>query len=303
VDVGLPVRDSLVGVRAQLPRLTTTGPARTRPALDPPAASRADAIRRASSGIIRGVQPLCTGSRVAEGTGIITPNALAAVLFDMDGTLVETEQYWGEGLFALARELGGSMSAAARERTVGTSMLIAMEILYAELGTTRTDAELERDVRWVEDRTAALMAAGGIEWRPGARELLVAVRDAGVPTALVTTTPRRLAALVLQRITDDLGGDPFGTTVCGDEAPARKPDPAPYLQAMTTLDVEPAGCLVIEDSRVGVAAGLAAGAGVLGVPSLQPLEPRDGLTVRSSLTGLTPAHLTELLAQRAGAGA
>src|SRR3712207_6201431 len=100
--------------------------------------------------------------------GTSGPNAeqLEAVLFDMDGTLVETEQYWGEAMFALARELGGSMSTAARERTVGTSMRVAMSILYADLGVLRGETQLLADARWVEDRTAELMAAGGIAWRP-----------------------------------------------------------------------------------------------------------------------------------------
>lgn len=223
------------------------------------------------------------------------PDGIAAVLFDMDGTLVETEQYWGQAMSALAGELGGRLSAAARERTVGTSMRVSMGILYADVGVVRDEAELEADVRWVEDRTAALMVAGGIEWRPGARELLVAVRDAGLRTALVTTTPRRVAALVLDRIAEDLGGDPFDTTVCGDEVPARKPDPAPYRAAMAALGVEPASCLVVEDSQVGVAAGLAAGTAVLGVPSLQPLQAISGLVLRPTLAGLTVADLAGML--------
>jgi HAD superfamily hydrolase (TIGR01509 family) len=139
------------------------------------------------------------------------------------------------------------------------------------------------------------MVAGGIAWRPGARELLVAVRQARLPAALVTTTPRRLATFVLQRMADDLGDDPFDTTVCGDEVPARKPDPAPYLAAMSALDVEPAGCLVIEDSYVGVTAGLAAGAAVLGVPSLQPLEPAVGLALAPTLAGLTVVDLVQVM--------
>jgi HAD superfamily hydrolase (TIGR01509 family) len=223
---------------------------------------------------------------------------LQAVLFDMDGTLVETEQYWGEAMFALARELGGTMSAAARERTVGTSMRVAMGILHADLGLVRGAEQVLADARWVEDRTAALMAAEGIAWRPGARDLVQSVRAAGLLAALVTTTPRRLAALVLERMADDLGGDPFDVTVCGDEVPARKPDPAPYLQAMAALDVDPAASVVIEDSLVGVTAGLAAGAAVLGVPSLQPLEPLPGLVLRSSLVGLTVADLADLLLDR-----
>ena len=172
-------------------------------------------------------------------------NSPSAVLFDMDGTLVETEQYWGEAMFALARDLGGRMSPAARERTVGTSMPVAMRILHADLGVVRGESQLQADARWVEDRTTQLMAAGGIDWRPGARDLLLTVRRAGIRTALVTTTPRRLAALVLARITDDLGADPFDTTVCGDEVRARKPDPAPYLQAMAALDVDAGLCVVV----------------------------------------------------------
>ena len=216
---------------------------------------------------------------------------LRAVLFDMDGTLVETEQFWGEAMFALADELGGRFSPEARERTVGTAMRVAIAILHDDLGLVRTEEQAAADARWVEDRTAALMAAEGVAWRPGARDLLVAVREAGLATALVTTTPRRIASLVLNRIADELGGDPFATTVCGDEAGARKPDPAPYRKAMTDLGVGPAGCLVVEDSGVGVAAGLAAGAAVLGVPSLQPLEARDGLVLRPTLAGLAVADL------------
>jgi HAD superfamily hydrolase (TIGR01509 family) len=224
------------------------------------------------------------------------------VLFDMDGTLVETEQYWGQALFALAGRLGGTMSPAARERTVGTSMRTSMGVLYADLGLERSEQQLVADVRWVEERAAELMGRGGIPWRPGARELLTAVRDAGLATALVTTTPRRIAAIVLDRIAAELGGSPFDVTVCGDEAPARKPDPAPYRQAMAALGVDPRSSLVVEDSVVGVTAGLAAGAVVLGVPSLQRLEPRPDLVLQQTLAGLTVADLAQLVADRQSAG-
>jgi HAD superfamily hydrolase (TIGR01509 family) len=224
--------------------------------------------------------------------------SLRAVLFDMDGTLVETEQFWGEAMSELAARLGGRMSPAARERTVGTSMRTAMTVLADDLGLRRSDEQLHADGQWVEERTRQLMAAG-VSWRPGARELVREVRDAGLATALVTTTPRRLAAVVLDQITADLGGDPFDVTVCGDEPGARKPDPAPYLRAMAALEVPPSSCLVIEDSVVGVASGLAAGIAVLGVPSLQPLEPSAGLVLRSSLSGIGVAELAQLLDGRA----
>src|SRR4051812_43960023 len=108
---------------------------------------------------------------------LLTP--LRAVLFDMDGTLVATEEFWGEAMSALARRLGGRISEAARRRTVGTSMATSMEILHADLGIHRNEREARADARWVEDETARLMA-DGVTWQHGARELIAEVRAAGL---------------------------------------------------------------------------------------------------------------------------
>jgi HAD superfamily hydrolase (TIGR01509 family) len=211
----------------------------------------------------------------------------------MDGTLVETEQFWGMAMSELAARHGGRMSGEARRRTVGTSMSVSMAVLHADLGLTRTQAQTHADARWVTERTVELMS-GGVEWRPGAAELLRAVRAAGLRTALVTTTPRRLAEIVLASIRRDLGEDPFEVTVCGDEVAARKPDPAPYRQAMAELGVEPEECLVIEDSHAGISAGLGAGIVVLGVPEVQDVPPAAGLRLLDSLVGVDVAALEDL---------
>jgi HAD superfamily hydrolase (TIGR01509 family) len=224
---------------------------------------------------------------------------LAAVLFDMDGTLVATEHHWGAALSGLAQRLGGQLGGPAREATVGTSMRTALGILYADLGIDRA-AQWEADAAWVEQTVAGLLAQDA-PWRPGARELLARVRSAALPTALVTTTSRRLADLVIARLARDLDVPPFDLTVCGDEVPALKPDPAPYLQAAAALGVDPADCVVVEDSASGIAAGLAAGCAVLGVPSLQPLAPAPGLVLRDTLEGLDVTDLERLLLDRAAA--
>ena len=124
---------------------------------------------------------------------------MKAVLFDMDGTLVETEQHWGTALHELAGRLGGRLSDEARAATVGTSMRTSMTLLHDDLGIAATDAQLLVAAHWVENRAAELLS-GQIVWRPGARELLEEVRSAALATALVTTTPRQVADLVLRQI-------------------------------------------------------------------------------------------------------
>jgi beta-phosphoglucomutase-like phosphatase (HAD superfamily) len=86
--------------------------------------------------------------------------------------------------------------------------------------------------------------------------------------------------------------------VCGDEVPANKPDPAPYLQAMEAIGADPIGCVAVEDSSAGVRSALSAGAAVLGVPSMQALDPAPGLVLRASLVGVDVVDLAEVLDAR-----
>lgn len=220
---------------------------------------------------------------------------LGAVLFDMDGTLVETEEYWDVGLAELAVRLGGELSPAVRPAMTGVSVPVALDLLYGDLGIDRAADDVRADDAWLQARVVEMLTED-VVWRPGARELLAGVLAGGVRAALVTTTHRPLVTIVLSHLVADLEGDPFTVTVCGDEVPAVKPDPAPYRQAMTALGVEPAKCVVVEDSLAGVSSGLAAGAAVLGVPALQELPDLPGLTVRDTLVGVTVDDLRALVA-------
>jgi len=216
---------------------------------------------------------------------------LAGVLFDMDGTLVDSEKVWDVGLADLAAYYGGALSDAARRSMVGTSMIESMEILHTDLAQPWRDAETS--TTWLEARVLELFAAG-LVWRPGARELLRAVRAAGVPTALVTATRRHLVEVALRTI----GPENFDAIVCGDEVTRTKPHPEPYLAAAELIGAPIHRCVAIEDSPTGVASALAAGAAVLAVPSEVDLSEVDGVTLVGSLTTVDVAYLEALVADR-----
>jgi HAD superfamily hydrolase (TIGR01509 family) len=197
----------------------------------------------------------------------------------MDGTLLDSERIWDVSLEQLATKLGGVLSPAAREAMVGTSMATSMDIFYADLGITGRDSQA--DAAWLDRRTDELFAEGLI-WRPGARELLLAVRREGLRTALVTATNRPLVETALATI----GAEHFDAVVCDGETVA-KPDAAPYRRALSLLRLPAQEALVIEDSPTGIAAGVAAGCVVLAVPCAVSLPRRPGVVLRDSLAGLT----------------
>jgi HAD superfamily hydrolase (TIGR01509 family) len=223
------------------------------------------------------------------GDGSEGAGELAGVLFDMDGTLVDSEKVWDVGLIELALRYGGELSAPARRRMVGTSMGQSMAILHEDIGQPWRDEAAS--VAWLEERVKELFADGLI-WRPGAAELLAAVTAAGIPAALVTATRRHLVEVALETI----GRAHFAAVVCGDEVDQTKPHPRPYLTAAALLGVDVERCVAIEDSPTGVASALAAGARVLAVPCEVDLSHIAGVTVVQSLAGIDVAYLRALAA-------
>jgi HAD superfamily hydrolase (TIGR01509 family) len=211
------------------------------------------------------------------------------VLFDMDGTLVDSEKVWDIALNELAIRAGGTLSPQARLAMIGSNMGRTMQLLRDDLG--QPDRPEAPDVQWLSDRVYELFAEG-LVWRPGALELLRAVRAAGLPTALVTSTGRRLVEVAL----DTLGRENFDAVVVGDEVKMPKPDPEPYLTAADLLGVPIGDCVAIEDSPTGVARALASGAAVLAVPAELELPPTDGVHLRDTLVGVDLDYLAKLLA-------
>jgi HAD superfamily hydrolase (TIGR01509 family) len=207
----------------------------------------------------------------------------AAVLWDMDGTLVDSEKVWSISLADTALWLGGELSQAARDDMVGSNMARTLVIMVDDLGLPRHPARMAEAQAFLTARTGELFAAG-LEWRPGALEALRTVRAAGWPAALVTNTGRALTEQAL----DGIGREHFTVTVCGDEVPRGKPDPDPYLRAAALLGVAAERCLAVEDSPTGALAAGRAGAAVLVVPCDVPVPEAPGRVHRSSLVGLTP---------------
>jgi HAD superfamily hydrolase (TIGR01509 family) len=210
-----------------------------------------------------------------------------AVLFDMDGTLLDSEKVWDVALDDLATWLGGDLSPSARERMVGSSLARSVAILHADLGI---EADPESSAAYLTERVAELFRTD-LVWKDGALELLRAVNQAGIPAALVTSTHRRLTEIAL----DTMGRQHFTATVCGDEVRRPKPNPDPYLRAAELLGVRADRSVAIEDSPVGIAAAEAAGCVVLAVPSEVEIEQAPTRTIRHTLADVTVADLAAMV--------
>ncbi len=214
---------------------------------------------------------------------------MKAVLFDMDGTLVDSEKLWEVALQVLYSRLGGELTPAVREATVGGSAESLMQIIYTDLGLDPDVDEMAAHSDWLHDYTADLFD-GGLPWCDGARELLDTLAESAVPMALVTNTRRALT----ERALDSIGRHYFAASVCGDEVVRAKPAPDPYQRAAALLGFDPAQCLAIEDSVTGAASAEDAGCPVLVVPN--DVEVPDSARRRhvTSLLGLNAVRLREI---------
>lgn len=215
---------------------------------------------------------------------------LQAVLWDMDGTLVDTEPYWMAAEVAMAAEHGGTWDESLAMELIGLPLEDSAVQLRERAGIRGTVDEI---VRELIDRVVQQVRSNGVPWQPGARELLTGVRAGGVPNALVTMSWRPLTEVVLASI----AADTFDVVVTGDTVDQGKPHPEPYLRAAAALDVPPGRCVAIEDSLPGIASATAAGTRVLAVQAKVPVPAAPG---RSRLASLEQVGLPDLRRIAAG---
>jgi HAD superfamily hydrolase (TIGR01509 family) len=212
--------------------------------------------------------------------------ALQAVLFDMDGLLVDTEPIWFEIESEVMARLGGDWSPADQAKLVGGSLQTTLDYL---LGKATRPVSRELLARWMLDGMVSRLNRSQVRPRPGAFDLLAEVQAAGVPYALVTSSERVIMEGVMRGT-----GLRFPVTVCAEDVTRIKPDPEPYLLATKLLGADPDGSVVLEDSPNGVAAAEAAGCRVIAVPNVAPVPPAPGRVIVNSLTEVNLGRLREL---------
>lgn len=236
-------------------------------------------------------------SATAAAAPLATPTstALKAVLWDMDGTLVDTEPYWIDAEMELVAAHGGTWDLEQAHQLVGNALDDSARILQG--------AGVKLSEREIIDHLSGVVIARlreELPWRPGARELLAELRSRGVRCALVTMSERAMASEVVAALDKDY----FEFLVTGDEVEHGKPHPEPYLKAMEQLrQTDPfltaANCAALEDSVPGLASAVASGAAAIAIPHAVDVAEGPRHTTWSTLTGKTYDDVAAVLASHA----
>ena len=215
---------------------------------------------------------------------------LQAVLFDMDGTLVDTEPYWIAAEYALVESYGGTWTDEDARSLIGNALPTSALYIRDRGGVPLSPDQIIE--RLLDEVIAAARRA--MPWRPGAVALLTQLAERGVACALVTMSYARLA----EAMTALLPAGTFAAVVTGDQVADGKPHPEAYLTAAERLGADPAYCVAIEDSNTGIASAEAAGCVVVAVPHHVAIPPGAGRTLVQSLVDLDPDGLEQIVRSR-----
>jgi len=213
-----------------------------------------------------------------------------AVLFDMDGLLVDSEPLWTVAETELAARLGGVWNDEVKAACVGHRLDAAVPIILRYYDIEPLPAVVDEAIEFLQRRmveqfeTSLPVHAGGLE-------LLDELRARGVATAMVSSSWRALVDAALRVV-----GPRFDVTLAGDEVTHAKPHPEPYLTTCARLGVEPGRAVVLEDAISGVLSAEAAGCPVVAVPFVAPIEPQPGRWVVPALTEIDIDWLLDLAA-------
>jgi HAD superfamily hydrolase (TIGR01509 family) len=214
----------------------------------------------------------------------------AAVLFDMDGTLIDSEHHWLSSEQELAASWGANWTSDDGEALIGVSLYQSTKLIKEKLGIDLTPGEIS------EILTDAVIQKldAEIVWRPGVLELMADLKANGVKTALVTMSMRRMAL----RVAAKLPVGQFDVVVAGDDVTHGKPHPEPYLLAAEQLGVDIKDCIALEDSVTGLTSAEASGAIAIGIPNIVQLPEQEGRLIWPTLQGVNVETLAGLHKQK-----
>lgn len=209
-----------------------------------------------------------------------------AVLWDMDGTLIDSEPHWMHSERKLAAKHDAEWTDEDGKALVGMSLTASSQIFRDKLGLQLSSEEV------IQELTNSVQEElnRGIIWRPGARELLKQLRRRGVKTALVTMSLRSMA----QQVVDAIDFSAFDVIVAGDDVVHGKPHAEPYLKAAQLLGVRPEECVAFEDSISGILSAEAAGTKAVGIPNVMLIPAREDRILWETLEGKTLKDLRNL---------
>jgi len=191
----------------------------------------------------------------------VTSHQLRGVLFDMDGTIIDSEPYWMRAERELVESFGGTWGEEQAYALVGSGLWNSASLLIAE------GVELEHEV--IIDKLSARVREQIIEsvpWRPGVRELIAELLEAGLPMALVTMSIGLNARALSAALDQELGQTVFSAIISADDVKRPKPDPEAYLSGAAAIGVDIADTLSFEDSSYGAASAFSAGSVTIGIP-------------------------------------
>jgi HAD superfamily hydrolase (TIGR01509 family) len=220
---------------------------------------------------------------------MMTEESLSAVLWDMDGTLIDTEPLWIAAEHAMLARFGIEMTPDIPAKLIGSGLHDAAQ-LFRDLGVPLGLDEIISE--WLDGVTTGLQKSRPT-WRPGALDLLASLREAKIPCALVTMSFRSFADVVVAM----LPADSFTAIVTGDSVTHEKPHPEPYLLGAAALGVPITQCVALEDSPTGLRSAVSSGAVALGIPNILSLGTAPAHAVLPTLEGLHAAALAEQFAR------
>ena len=208
---------------------------------------------------------------------------MSAILFDMDGTLIDSEPLWLEAEIEIMEELGCNWDQQDQINCLGGPIDKTENYMQDRSNNIKPFGYFTKKLDDVMEQKLSTK----LDLIPNALEIIDECKRSELKIALVTASSGRLMRAVLKRFPVGI----FDTVVSYDDVERSKPDPEPYLLAAKTLGVDITNCVVLEDSLTGVQSGLSAGAQVIGIPHLVKMPSNPNLRVVESLSEINMDRL------------